>query len=112
MTTDGVAVAAMYANMAGQEEVHQLQEHHLDGIGLLRTEFLFLDAVEAPASNISESYIATFSTPRGTDQSSFVRSIWHPTSTRGTWRAASITGYCRSWPAILIKRGNSFPGPG
>jgi phosphoenolpyruvate-protein phosphotransferase len=48
VTTDGVAVA-LYANIARPEEVHQLQEHHLDGIGLLRTEFLFLDAVEAPS---------------------------------------------------------------
>jgi phosphotransferase system enzyme I (PtsI) len=48
VTTDGVAVA-LYANIGRPEEVRQLEEHHLDGIGLLRTEFLFLDAVEAPS---------------------------------------------------------------
>lgn len=48
VTTDGVAVA-LYANIARPEEVCQVDEHHLAGIGLLRTEFLFLDAVEAPS---------------------------------------------------------------
>jgi phosphoenolpyruvate-protein kinase (PTS system EI component) len=47
VTTDGTSVA-LYANIARPEEVCQVEAHHLDGIGLLRTEFLFLDAVEAP----------------------------------------------------------------
>jgi phosphoenolpyruvate-protein phosphotransferase (PTS system enzyme I) len=48
VTTDEVAVA-LYANIARPEEARQIEEHHLDGIGLLRTEFLFLDAIEPPA---------------------------------------------------------------
>ncbi len=48
VTTDGVGVE-LYANIARPEEACQVEEHHLNGIGLLRTEFLFFDAVEAPS---------------------------------------------------------------
>lgn len=52
-TTDGVGIV-LQANIARPEEVSQMEEHHLDGIGLLRTEFLFLDAVEAPGVEYQE----------------------------------------------------------
>ncbi len=39
---------SLHANIARPDEAAHVVEHHLDGIGLLRTEFLFLDAVEPP----------------------------------------------------------------
>ncbi len=47
-TLDGFSVSLL-ANVARPEEASQVIVHRLDGIGLLRTEFLFLDAIEPPS---------------------------------------------------------------
>lgn len=46
-TLDGVDISLL-ANVARPEECDQVMRHRLDGIGLLRTEFLFFDANEPP----------------------------------------------------------------
>jgi phosphoenolpyruvate-protein phosphotransferase len=49
-TIDGVDVHLM-ANIGRVEEAEQIFEHHLDGIGLYRTEFLYLQSNEVPAED-------------------------------------------------------------
>jgi len=44
---DGVEVLLL-ANIGRPEEVGQVREHHLGGVGLFRTEFLFLESREPP----------------------------------------------------------------
>ena len=48
VTRDGVAVSLL-ANIARPEEAEQVNEHHLAGVGLFRTEFLFLESDAPPA---------------------------------------------------------------
>lgn len=48
MTVDEIPIG-LYGNITRPEEARQVEEHHLNGIGLLRTEFLFLDAMEPPS---------------------------------------------------------------
>lgn len=47
VTRDGVAVTLM-ANIARPEEAEQVNAHHLAGVGLFRTEFLFLESDAPP----------------------------------------------------------------
>jgi phosphoenolpyruvate-protein kinase (PTS system EI component) len=47
-TIDGVEIKLM-ANIGRVEEAEQVLQHHLDGIGLYRTEFLYLRSAEVPA---------------------------------------------------------------
>ena len=48
VTQDGVKVHLL-ANIGRPFEVHQVAEHHLEGVGLFRTEYLFLDESVAPS---------------------------------------------------------------
>jgi phosphotransferase system enzyme I (PtsI) len=48
VTRDGVPIG-LYANIGRAHEVDAVGRHGLDGIGLFRTEYLFLDAPEAPS---------------------------------------------------------------
>lgn len=48
VTLDGVGVS-MWANLNRLEEVEQVALHHFDGVGLFRTEFLYLDAATPPS---------------------------------------------------------------
>lgn len=48
ITRDGVGVKLL-ANVGRPFEVQQVGRHHLDGIGLFRTEYLFLDQPAAPS---------------------------------------------------------------
>jgi phosphoenolpyruvate-protein phosphotransferase (PTS system enzyme I) len=47
-TRDGERIA-LCANLGRAEEAHEVRRHHLDGVGLFRTEFLFLDSPEPPS---------------------------------------------------------------
>src|SRR4029453_17370594 len=47
-TRDGQRVR-LYANLGRAEEVHEVRPNNLDGVGLFRTEFLFLDSCEPPS---------------------------------------------------------------
>lgn len=58
ITADGVGVS-LQANIRRPEESEQVSQHCLDGVGLLRTEFLFLDA-SAPPSREFQSDIYRF----------------------------------------------------
>lgn len=46
-TLDGAAIG-LYANIGRGVEAQDAVEHHLDGVGLFRTEYLFLNEPEAP----------------------------------------------------------------
>lgn len=47
VTLDGVTVK-LYANIAHPMEASDVLAHHLDGVGLFRTEYMFLDKPESP----------------------------------------------------------------
>jgi phosphoenolpyruvate-protein phosphotransferase len=47
ITTDGVRLSLL-ANIGRPTEVDQVRVHHLDGVGLFRTEYLFLDSPVPP----------------------------------------------------------------
>lgn len=47
MTSDGVKVD-LYANIGRVDEAEDVARHHLAGVGLLRTELMFLDALQPP----------------------------------------------------------------
>jgi phosphoenolpyruvate-protein phosphotransferase (PTS system enzyme I) len=47
VTRDGVGVT-LRANIGRPEDVQQVRAHHLEGVGLFRTEFLFLEATDRP----------------------------------------------------------------
>ena len=47
VTRDGVAVE-LAANVGGPDDIALVAEQHLDGVGLLRTEFLFMQSHERP----------------------------------------------------------------
>jgi phosphoenolpyruvate-protein phosphotransferase len=47
-TRDGEKIT-LCANLGRAEEVHDVRLHNLDGVGLFRTEFLFLDSREPPS---------------------------------------------------------------
>jgi phosphoenolpyruvate-protein phosphotransferase len=47
-TLDGIAIG-FYANIGRAHEAEAVGRHGLDGVGLFRTEYLFLDETEAPA---------------------------------------------------------------
>jgi len=49
-TTDGVEVN-LYANIEIKEELFNLEKYGLDGIGLYRSEYLFLDRANFPSEN-------------------------------------------------------------
>jgi phosphotransferase system enzyme I (PtsI) len=48
VTTDGVRIE-LFANIGREEEVSQVSAHRLDGVGLFRTEYLFLTRPRPPA---------------------------------------------------------------
>ena len=48
VTRDGTRVSLL-ANINRPNESHLVTSHHLDGIGLFRTEFMFLESAEAPS---------------------------------------------------------------
>ena len=48
VTRDGVKVE-LFANIGRPFEVHQVSRHNLEGVGLFRTEYLFLDEADAPS---------------------------------------------------------------
>ena len=48
VTLDGVGVS-LHANIGRVAEVADVVRHHLDGVGLFRTEYLFLDERQAPS---------------------------------------------------------------
>ncbi len=47
VTRDGVRILLM-ANLNCAAEVELVETHHLDGVGLFRTEFLYMDSPQAP----------------------------------------------------------------
>jgi phosphoenolpyruvate-protein phosphotransferase len=47
-TGDGIQVH-LFANIGRPVEVHEVAAHHLEGVGLFRTEYLFLDEPAAPS---------------------------------------------------------------
>jgi phosphoenolpyruvate-protein kinase (PTS system EI component) len=47
-TRNGIQIH-LFANIGRPFEVHQVAEHHLEGVGLFRTEYLFLDEPVAPS---------------------------------------------------------------
>lgn len=47
ITQDGVEISLL-ANIGSAAEVQQIEEHNLDGVGLFRTELLFLESHERP----------------------------------------------------------------
>jgi phosphoenolpyruvate-protein phosphotransferase (PTS system enzyme I) len=47
-TRDGERIT-LCANLGRAEEVAEVRRHNLDGVGLFRTEFLFLDSLEPPS---------------------------------------------------------------
>jgi len=47
VTADGVSIR-LYANLSGLDEAHLVQEYGLEGVGLFRSEFLFLDVDRPP----------------------------------------------------------------
>jgi phosphoenolpyruvate-protein kinase (PTS system EI component) len=56
ITKDGVEITLL-ANIGGPEEVQHIAEHNLVGVGLFRTEFLFLESHERPGFELqSEMY--------------------------------------------------------
>ena len=48
VTLDGVRVS-LYANIGRVAEADEVARHHLDGVGLFRTEYMFLDESEPPS---------------------------------------------------------------
>lgn len=46
-TRDGVRIG-LYANISRPDEAHLVSEYRLDGVGLFRSEFLFLDVAQPP----------------------------------------------------------------
>ncbi len=46
-TRDGIRIG-LYANISRPDEAHLVSEYRLDGVGLFRSEFLFLDVAEPP----------------------------------------------------------------
>jgi phosphoenolpyruvate-protein phosphotransferase len=48
LTQDGIAISLL-ANIGRPEEAEQIAIHHLLGVGLFRTEFLFLESHERPS---------------------------------------------------------------
>jgi phosphotransferase system enzyme I (PtsI) len=48
ITSDGARIE-LYANIGRPEEVEQIAAHHLEGVGLFRTEYLFLDDPHPPS---------------------------------------------------------------
>ncbi len=48
VTRDGMAITLL-GNIGQPEEVEQIDIHHLSGVGLFRTEFLFLESHERPS---------------------------------------------------------------
>jgi len=56
VTTDGVDVRLM-ANIGRVEEAEKVLEHNLDGVGLYRTEYLFLQSADIPSLDMQvEAY--------------------------------------------------------
>jgi phosphoenolpyruvate-protein phosphotransferase len=51
ITLDGIEISLL-ANVGRPEEIEQVTEHHLTGVGLFRTEFLYLEAHERPNSQV------------------------------------------------------------
>ena len=52
ITRDGIEISLL-ANIGRPEEVEQVGVHNLSGVGLFRTEFLFLESRVVPASRCS-----------------------------------------------------------
>ncbi|MGE5611814.1 MAG: phosphoenolpyruvate--protein phosphotransferase [Bacillota bacterium] len=48
ITMDGVRIH-VYANIGRSHEALEVPQHHLDGVGLFRTEFLFMDEKQPPS---------------------------------------------------------------
>ena len=48
ITRDGVRIG-LYANIGRPDEVDQVARHHLEGVGLFRTEYLFMDEPDPPS---------------------------------------------------------------
>lgn len=64
-TLDGHAVTLL-GNIGRPSEVEAVHEHHLRGVGLFRTEYLFLDAAERPSVDFQrELYRGVLSGLRG-----------------------------------------------
>jgi len=55
ITLDGVKLT-LRANIEKTDEVAQVREYHADGVGLFRTEFLYLNSTEAPTEE--QQYVA------------------------------------------------------
>lgn len=47
-TLDGVEIQ-LFGNIGRLEDVAEIEKHHFRGVGLFRTEFLFLEAPESPS---------------------------------------------------------------
>jgi phosphoenolpyruvate-protein phosphotransferase len=50
VTEDGIPITLM-ANLSRLDETDLVRQHHLRGVGLFRTEFLYMDACEPPSFN-------------------------------------------------------------
>ena len=48
VTQDGVEISLL-GNVGLPDEIEQVADHHLDGVGLFRTEFLFIESVQRPS---------------------------------------------------------------
>jgi phosphoenolpyruvate-protein phosphotransferase (PTS system enzyme I) len=47
ITKDGIPIG-LYANISRPDEAYMVREYHLQGVGLFRSEFLFLDVAQPP----------------------------------------------------------------
>ena len=68
-TRDGVRIG-LYANISRPDEAQLVSEYRLDGVGLFRSEFLFLDVAQAPT--LDEQLVAYSSVARALNPSSVV----------------------------------------
>lgn len=51
VTQDGVAIS-LRGNVGSPDELDQIADHHLEGVGLFRTEFLFIDSHKRPGFDL------------------------------------------------------------
>jgi len=57
-TLDGVPISLM-ANIGRADEAHQVRQSAVDGVGLFRTEYLFLDVDESPSLDVQANAYAS-----------------------------------------------------
>ncbi len=81
VTLDGVRVSLL-ANLNRLEELALVDAHQLDGVGLFRTEFLYIDSPAAPSFERQRNRTKVCLTDCPAEGLSFVRSILAVTKCR------------------------------